>query len=120
MYYRSRCSIRWKNWYAIIDMTQIERKRERMTLFECHFNIIDCTNNHLFVPRLISIYIALTVQYLTGRFIGDYYSGTDLVYRHEIPHLGGSFTTRVDILDTSHSTDNVINYSLIISFIFFF
>lgn len=44
---------------------------------------------------------ALTVQYLTGRFIGDYYSGADMTYRHSIPYLGGSLTTNVDILDIS-------------------
>ena len=42
---------------------------------------------------------ALTVQYLTGRFIGDYFSGQDMTYRTSVPHLGGSISTPVDILD---------------------
>ena len=60
------------------------------------------------------------MQYLTGRFIGGYYSGSDLVYRHEIPHLGGSFTTRVDIVDTSQSLDSNVSAHSIFLRLFFF
>ncbi|XP_057369408.2 ras-related and estrogen-regulated growth inhibitor-like protein [Daphnia carinata] len=49
---------------------------------------------------------ALTVQYLTSRFIGDYYSGTDMTYHHSFPYMGGSLKTNVDILDISRPHDN--------------
>ena len=71
-------------------------------------------------PFVTICHVALTVQYLTGRFIGDYYSGSDLVYRHEIPHLGGSFTTRVDIVDTSQSLDSNVSVHSIFLRLFFF
>ena len=71
-------------------------------------------------PFVTICHVALTVQYLTGRFIGDYYSGSDLVYRHEIPHLGGSFTTRVDIVDTSQSLDSNGSAHSIFLRLFFF
>lgn len=59
------------------------------------------------------IFAALTVRYLTGRFIGDYCSGQDMTYRTSVPHLGGSLSTPVDILDTSSSVINVFDYQII-------
>ena len=44
--------------------------------------------------------VALTVRYLTGRFIGEYHSGTDMTYQHTVPYLG-SWTTTVELLDVS-------------------
>ena len=45
---------------------------------------------------------ALTVRYLTGRFIGDYCSGADTIYQHTCPYLGSwPMTMDIDILDVS-------------------
>lgn len=54
---------------------------------------------------LIMDFLALTVQYLTGRFIGEYYTGSDMTYRHTVPFFGGSLTTHVDILDISRANN---------------
>jgi hypothetical protein len=55
---------------------------------------------------------ALTVQYLSNRFIGDYYSGTDMTYPHSFSYMGGSLKTNVDILDTSRPSSDVISIIL--------
>ena len=44
---------------------------------------------------------ALLVRYLTGRFIGEYYSGNDMTYQHAVPYFG-YLTTDVDIVDVSN------------------
>lgn len=43
------------------------------------------------------IFTALTVRYLTGRFIGEYRSNTDLLYNKTITLDGG--LTEVEIVD---------------------
>ena len=43
---------------------------------------------------------ALIVRYLTGRFIGEYYSGNDMIYQHSFPYFG-SLSTSYDIIDAS-------------------
>ena len=50
---------------------------------------------------------ALTVQYLTGRFIGDYCSGQNMTYRTSAAFGRIYIYTHVDILDTSNSVYNV-------------
>lgn len=56
--------------------------------------------------NVINLFAALTVQYLTNRFIGDYYSGTDMTYHHSFPYMGGSLKTNVDIIDISRPIGN--------------
>ncbi|EFX66776.1 hypothetical protein DAPPUDRAFT_116024 [Daphnia pulex] len=66
-------------------------------------------NNKLCVTVLGSTAVgktALTVQYLTSRFIGDYFSGTDMTYHHSFAYMGGSLKTNVDILDISRPSRN--------------
>lgn len=48
---------------------------------------------------------AVTVRYLTRRFIGEYSSSKDLLYRHEV--CVDSRQCQVEILDTSRSQDDV-------------
>ena len=45
--------------------------------------------------------IAIIVRYLTGRFIGEYYSGNDMIYGDSFPYFG-TLTTRYDIVDVSN------------------
>lgn len=47
---------------------------------------------------------ALTVRYLTRRFIGEYHSKTDLLYRQTISLDSGLLD--VEIVDVSHESDN--------------
>lgn len=47
---------------------------------------------------------ALTVRYLTKRFIGEYSSKTDLLYRQTISLDAGLLD--VEIVDVSHESDN--------------
>ena len=47
---------------------------------------------------------ALIVRYLTGRFIGEYYSGGDVIYRHSFAYFG-SLSASYDIVDASDYRD---------------
>lgn len=64
-----------------------------LSSFYCH--ILPCLT---FSSRLsVYLFAALTVRYLTGRFIGEYRSNTDLLYNKTITLETG--LTEVDIVD---------------------
>ena len=65
-------------------------------------------------------FVALTVQYITGRFIGNYCSGRNVTYRTCVPQFGGSFSTPVDILDTSNHAASAyyVSYNILMFFSF--
>lgn len=56
------------------------------------------------ILSLIHSIAALTVRYLTRRFIGEYRSKTDLLYRQTISLDSGLLD--VEIVDVSHESDN--------------
>ncbi|XP_017781700.1 PREDICTED: ras-related and estrogen-regulated growth inhibitor-like, partial [Nicrophorus vespilloides] len=47
----------------------------------------------------LSLWITVTVRYLTKRYIGEYSSTSDFLYRHNVTF--DNVTTEVEILDTS-------------------
>lgn len=51
----------------------------------------------MYFPSFFSTITALTVRYLTGRFIGEYRSNTDLLYNKTITLETG--LTEVEIVD---------------------
>lgn len=61
------------------------------------------TNKSIFVISFFQI-LALTVRYLTRRYIGEYRSKTDLLYRQTISLDSGLLD--VEIVDVSADTDN--------------
>lgn len=61
------------------------------------------TNKLIFVISFFQI-LALTVRYLTRRYIGEYRSKTDLLYRQTISLDSGLLD--VEIVDVSADTDN--------------
>lgn len=52
---------------------------------------------------------AVVVRYLTRRYIGEYSSTSDFLYRHSVPI--DNVTTEVEILDTSRCEENNCLYS---------